>query len=150
MTKVMMMLGPYPFMLDTAPYQSMTRRSDYRWEQQDRIGRAPAQQFMGPGAGEITVTGEILPHFKGGLGQLPAMRKLAARGRPLLLVSGRGDVLGDWTITSIEETTEDHWADGAAGVITFTVTLREYGGDGIGVSAFIAAISAVMTVARLL
>lgn len=70
MTKVMMMLGAYPFMLDTAAYQKLKRVSTYRWKQQDRIGRKPGQQFVGPGADQITLQGEILPHWKGGYGQL--------------------------------------------------------------------------------
>lgn len=52
MTKVMM-LGFYPFMLDTAAYQTLKRKSEYRWEQHDRIGRKPAQQYVGPGADDI-------------------------------------------------------------------------------------------------
>lgn len=150
MTKVMMMLGPYPFMLDTAAPQTKTRRSEYRWQMQERIGRKPANQFLGAGRDEITLSGEILPHFAGGYAQLNAMRMLAGRGKPLLLVSGRGDVLGDWVITSIEEEESEFYADGAPGVIAFTMTISEYGGDRGGISALMAAISAIQTVARLL
>ncbi len=150
MTKVMMMLGPYPFMLRTAAPQTVTRRSDYRWERQDRIGRKPAQQFLGAGSDEITLSGEILPHFAGGYGQLDAMRLLAGRGKPLLLVSGLGNVLGDWVITSVEEEGSEFYSDGAPGAISFTMTIAEYGGDHGGISVLIAAISAVQTVSRLL
>lgn len=125
MTRVMMMLAPYPFMLRTAAPQTIARRSGYRWERQARIGRKPANQFLGAGLDEITLSGEILPHFAGGYGQLDAMRALAGCGKPLLLVSGRGHVLGEWGIT-------------------------EYGGDRGGISALIAAVSAIQTVAGLL
>lgn len=150
MTKVMMMLGPYPFMLRTAAPQTVARRSEYRWEQQDRIGRKPARQFLGAGSDEITLSGEILPHFAGGYGQLDAMRLLAGRGKPLLLVSGRGDVLGDWVIIGIEEEGSEFFSDGAPGAVAFTMTIAEYGGDRGGVRALMAAISAIQTVARLL
>lgn len=122
-----MLPGPYPFMLDTAAPQTTSRRSEYRWQRQDRIGRKPAHQFLGPGAGEITLSGEILPHFAGGYAQLDAMRLLAGRGRPLLLVSGRGDVPGDRVITEIAEENSEFFADGAPGVIGFTMTIAEYG-----------------------
>ena len=145
-----MMLGPYPFMLRTAAPQTVARRSDYRWQRQDRIGRKPAHQFLGAGADEITLSGEILPHFAGGYGQIDAMRLLAGRGKPLLLVSGRGDVLGDWVITGIEEEGSEFLADGTPGVIAFTMTIAEYGGDQGGISALVAAISAIQSVARLL
>lgn len=150
MTKVMMMLGPYPFMLRTAAPQTVSRASEYRWERQDRIGRKPAHQFLGAGADEITLAGEIIPHFMGGYSQLDAMRLLAGRGKPLLLVSGRGQVLGQWVITRMEEEGSDFWADGDPRVIGFTLTIAEYGGDRGGVSALIRAISAIQTVARLL
>lgn len=150
MTKVMMMLGAYPFMLRTAAPQTVARRSEYRWQRQDRIGRKPAQQFLGAGSDEITLSGDILPHFAGGYGQLDAMRALAGRGKPLLLVSGRGQVLGDWVITAIEEEGSEFFADGAPGAIAFTMTIAEYGGDRGGISALIAAISAIQTVTRLL
>lgn len=150
MTKVMMMLGPYPFMLHTAAPQTVARRSEYRWEQQDRIGRKPARQFLGAGSDEITLSGEILPHFAGGYGQLGAMRLLAGRGKPLLLVSGLGDVLGDWVITSVEEEGSEFFADGAPGAVAFTMTIAEYGADRGGISALMSAISAIQTIARLL
>lgn len=150
MTKVMMILGPYPFMLRTAAPGTIARRSEYRWAKQDRIGRKPAHQFMGGGADEITLTGEILPHFMGGFAQIDAMRALAKRGKPLLLVSGRGDVLGDWVITGIEQEDGDLWADGAPRVTNFVMKISEYGGDRGGIRALISAISAIQTVARLL
>ena len=78
------------------------------------------------------------------------MRLLAGRGHPLLLVSGRGDVLGDWAITGIEEEGSEFRADGTPGVIAFTMTITEHGGDRGGIGTLIAAISAIQTVARLL
>ncbi|MFT4015293.1 MAG: phage tail protein [Paracoccus sp. (in: a-proteobacteria)] len=146
----MMMLGPYPFMLHTAAPQTVARRSACRWEPQDRIGRKPARQFLGAGSDEITLTGEILPHFAGGYGQLDAMRLLAGRGKPLLLVSGLGDVLGEWVITRVEEEGSEFFADGAPGAVAFTMSIAEYGADQGGTSALVSAISAIQTIARLL
>ena len=145
-----MTLGPYPFMLRTAAPQQITRRSEYRWQQQDRIGRKPARQYLGQGSDEITLIGEILPHFAGGYGQLDAMRLLASRGKPQLLVSGRGNVLGQWVITQIEEEGSEFWADGDPRVIGFSMTIAEYGGDRGGIAALFQAISAIQTIARLL
>lgn len=145
-----MILGPYPFMLRTAAPQTITRRSEYRWVAQDRIGRKPGRQFLGAGSDEIMLSGEILPHFMGGFAQLDAMRLLAGRGRPLPLVSGRGHVLGDWVIMGIEEEGGEFWADGAPRRISFNMTIAEYGGDRGGIGALFSAISAIQTVARLL
>ena len=150
MTKVMMMLGAYPFMLNTAAYQQLKRSSTYRWRQQDRIGRKPAQQYVGPGADQITVQGEILPHWKGGYRQLDLMRAQAARGQPLVLLEGYGGfVLGDWVILKIEETKSELEANGAPRVIAFAITLKEYGDDRGGFDGLNLGLAALSTLARL-
>lgn len=150
MTKVMMMLGAYPFMLDTAAYQRLKRVSTYRWKQQDRIGRKPAQQYVGPGADQITVTGEILPHWKGGYHQLDLMRAQADRGKPLVLLEGYGGfVLGDWVILKVEETKSELMGDGSPRVIAFSLTLKEYGGDEGGFGGLALGLAALSTLARL-
>ena len=150
MTKVMMMLGAYPFMLDTAAYQTLKHSSSWRWKEQDRIGRKPAQQYVGPGADQVTVQGEILPHWKGGYQQIAAMRAQADLGRPLLMLEGYGGhVLGDWVILKIDETKSELMGDGSPRVIAFSMTLKEYGGDGGGFGALIAGLAALSTLARL-
>ena len=50
MTDVLMLLGNFAFHLRTAAYDELKRVSSYRWAAQDRIGRKPAQQFLGTGA----------------------------------------------------------------------------------------------------
>lgn len=151
MAKVMMMLGFYPFMLDTAAYRQLKRGSEYRWQQMDRIGRKPAQQFIGPGADQITLSGEILPEWKGGRHQVDLMRAQAGRGKPLALLEGYGGfILGTWVILKVEETKSELRSDGAPRVIAFSVTLKEYGEDGGGGGALAQGLAAVSTLARLL
>jgi phage tail protein len=150
MTKVMMMLGAYPFMLDTAAYQTLKRSSSYRWKEQARIGRKPGQQYIGPGADQVTLQGEILPHWKGGYGQIDAMRAQAARGKPLMMLEGYGGyVLGDWVILKIDETKSELMGNGAPRAIAFSMTLKEYGADQGGFGALNTGLAALSTLARL-
>lgn len=150
MTDVLMMLGDFAFHLRAAPYQELQRTSTYRWAAQDRIGRKPAQQYLGPGSTEITLTGEILPHFNGGFDQLDTIRTAAAKGKPLLMVDGRGNVWGDFVVTQVDETNSDLYADGAPRAQSFTITLVEYGPDLGAVSKLGQAVSVLSTLARLL
>jgi len=146
----MMMLGAYPFMLETAAYQQIRRVSQYRWRELGRVGRKPAQQFMGPGADQITLRGEILPHWKGGAHQVEAMRGQAAIGKPLVLLEGHGGfVIGTWVITRIDETKEELMGDGNPRLIKFSMTLKEYGEDDAGANGLGQAISALSALARL-
>lgn len=100
---VMMQLGSFQFSVNTAAYQELRRRTAYTWASQDRFGRSPNLQFTGPGEDTITLSGVIYTEYRGGIGQLDAMRGMASRGMPLLLVDGYGRLLGRWAILSVEE-----------------------------------------------
>lgn len=136
MDSVLMLLGGvdgFLFSTNTAAYQRLRRASRWRWTTQDRIRNAPAYQYLGSGPDEQTLSGLLLPHYKGGLGQIDRLRELAQHGRPLLLVAGfpsRGDILGNWCIRSIEETQTEFTADGAPLKIDFRLTLVAYGDAG--------------------
>ncbi|MEI5579624.1 phage tail protein, partial [Streptomyces brasiliscabiei] len=62
-----------------------------------------APQFVGRGEFKRSLNGVIYPEYKGGLRQVDAMAAQAGLGQPLQLVSGIGEVLGFWCITSIRE-----------------------------------------------
>mgnify|MGYP001028384525 CR=1 FL=1 len=146
-----MMLGAYPFMLNTAAYQQLKRNADYRWKELDRIGRKPAQQYIGPGADQITLEGEILPHWKGGTAQVDVMRAQASLGVPLVLLEGYGGfVLGTWVILKINETKSELMGDGTPRVINFSMTLKEYGEDQARIGGLGLGLAAVATLARLI
>lgn len=126
---VMMALGTFRFGVNSASYQTWRRSASYRWEQLDRAGRAPALQFLGPDVEEVTMSGVILPHFRGGLRQVEGMRLVARTGQPFMLVDGLGWVWDRWVITRVEETKTLFLADGAPRQIDFQLTVRAYGGD---------------------
>ncbi|MCC5807239.1 MAG: phage tail protein [Opitutales bacterium] len=125
----MMTLGEYAFAMDTAAYEALARRTVWRWPEQGRAGRAPALQFTGPGEDTLTLEGTLYPAFRGGLGQLDAMRAEAGRGLPLLLMGGDGRVLGRWAVESVEERQRVFLPGGAPKRVDFTLSLRFYGDD---------------------
>lgn len=131
MASVMMGLGAFRFAIDTAAYQQLQRTSEYRWESQDRIGRAPAMQFIGAGHETFTLEGIIYPHFKSGLGQLDLMRAQAGLGVPLTLVSGFGRIFGFFVIMTVDETQTFFLANGMPRKQEFSLELKSYGTDGL-------------------
>ncbi|GIX31356.1 MAG: tail assembly protein [Porticoccaceae bacterium] len=142
MSDVLMTLGDgaatFRFAIDTAAYQWLTRRTEWRWPAQDRLWNDPARQFTGKGTDEITLEGVILPAFRGGLGQVKAMRELAdvalrdgSAARPLTLVTGYGEVLGEWVITSIEEDQPVIGERGTPLEQRFRLTLAAYARDAV-------------------
>lgn len=128
--RYMLALGPFRFEVGTLAHQSLDRSRAYRWPKQDRIGRLPASQFVGPDLPAITLEGVVYPTFAGGLDQVDEMAALAAEGVPYLLVDGLGWVHGYWCITSVTDKRTTFMRDGQAKKIDFTISLQAYGEDG--------------------
>lgn len=124
---MMLALGPYRFSLNTSAYQSLKRSSEYRWPSIERIGKEPLLQAIGPGCDYIDLDSVIYPHFRGGLGQINAMRDSAQKQEPLMLINGQGNVMGRFVITQIEESQNTFLADGAPRKIEFILSLERYG-----------------------
>ncbi len=129
MSQVMMMLGAYPFMIETAAYDQLIRESSWRWKTQARIGRKPASQYLGPDAQTINMNGFVLPEFAGGQTQMGQIRTAGDGGEPLKLVDGRGYVWGDFVITNLTETQSYFMPTGAPKRIDFQISLQEYGDE---------------------
>lgn len=132
MRTYMARLGSFQFGMDTAAFNELKRASAWRWEAKNRIGRAPAMQSTGRDADTITLSGVIFPHWRGGLGQMAALRAMAGTGDPQPLVyafENSGQYCGRWCITAVEETRTVLFDNGQPRRIEFSLTLREYGED---------------------
>jgi len=127
----LLMLGGFKFSLNTAAFQQMERSTSWRWSAQERVGAHDALQFTGPADDRITLPGVIYPDFKGGAGQLDAMRALGGQGHPLRLVAATGEMLGLWVIESVAETASEFKADGKPRKQEFSLTIRKFGDDNL-------------------
>ncbi len=120
---VMMAVGPYRFSLSTAAYQQLERESSWRWASVDLLGARPQQQYIGPNADTVRMSGAIYPHFRGGLGQVDQMRAAAGGGEPLTVVDGTGRNWGRWAIRSVRETQATFFSNGTPRRIDFEIEL---------------------------
>lgn len=120
---------PYFFNLDTAAFDELRRSTEFRWASQERLSRRPAQQAVGMGDEKITLKGAIFPGFKGGLKQLDTLRAIGAKLEPLSLVTGYGDVLGNWCLKNIEEEQSALMQGGIPRKQGFTLEFVRYGDD---------------------
>ncbi|MDE0628295.1 MAG: phage tail protein [Bryobacterales bacterium] len=129
-TESLMTLGGYVFGTDSAAYDEMRRAAEYRWAAQDRIGRPPARQWLGPGGETVELSGTIYPVRRRAEEELAALRAEAAKGEPLRLMLGTGEILGLWTIERIQETGTVFLPGGVPRKVGFSVRLAWYGEDG--------------------
>lgn len=120
---------PYYFNLDTAAFDQLRRQTRFRWAGQERLRRENAQQAVSLDEETINIRGAIFPGFKGGLGQLQALRGIGRQLLPLSLTTGYGEVLGTWCLTRIEEEQGALLPGGIPRKQGFTLEFVSYGQD---------------------
>ncbi|WP_453971096.1 phage tail protein [Amorphus sp. MBR-141] len=121
-----MALGDYRFSVEAGGLQKIRRRTRWRWPSQDRIGMAPARQFVGPGEEEISIDVTIFPQYRGGVGQVAQMRAQAGLGVPMILVDGTGVFWGRYVIERVGEERGVFFGNGAPRKIEFDLDLARY------------------------
>jgi phage protein U len=115
---VMLSLGSYRFSLSTAAYQALERNAEWRWPQQDVIGRFPVRQWVGPGNRTVTLKGLVLPAHKGLLGlpnlisRVPEIAQALGHVATIQSILQRGNInllaLGDgkWQLDALRQDAE--------------------------------------------
>ncbi|MFR0674652.1 phage tail protein [Enterobacterales bacterium AW_CKDN230030176-1A_HGKHYDSX7] len=120
---------PYYFNLDTAAFDELRRQTAYRWAGQERLGRSIAQQAVGLGEDKLSLKGVIYPGHKGGIRQLDTLRSIGRNLQPLNLVTGYGQVLGNWCLQNVEEDQSNLLAGGIPRKQAFSLEFVSYGND---------------------
>lgn len=120
---------PYYFNLDTAAFDELSRSTAFRWANQERLGRRPAQQAIGMGDEKLTIKGAIFPTFKGGFKQLDTLRSIGQQLKPLGLVTGYGASLGNWCLVNLNEDQSHLLQGGIPRKQSFTLEFARYGDD---------------------
>ena len=120
---------PYYFNLDTAAFDELRRQATYRWAGQERLRRSVAQQAVGLGEEKITLKGAIFTHHKGGIKQLGVLRSIGRNLQALKLVTGYGEVLGDWCLVNVDEEQSHLLSGGIPRKQGFTLEFVSYGND---------------------
>lgn len=120
---------PYYFNLDTAAFEELRRQTAFRWAGQERLSRSIAQQAVGQGEDKISIKGVIYPGHKGGLKQLDTLRSIGRNLQALSLVTGYGEVLGNWCLLSVEEEQSSLLAGGIPRKQSFSLEFVSYGDD---------------------
>lgn len=128
--------GEFLFRADGVAAKTISREASYRWPALDRLWNDPAVQFTGAGAETMQITAEMLPLWRDtGTRQPERLRSLAraalsqAEPEPFTLVTGTGDVLGEWVILDMEETVDPIGPGGAPLAQRVQLRLQRYTRD---------------------
>jgi phage protein U len=123
-----MALGPYAFEALGFSFEEQARRVDTSWATVDVAYRLDALHWTGPKSDQFTIRGCLFPEAFGGQASLDGLIAASYAGRPLMLVTRSGNIGGLHVIQSIEQTRSHIRGDGLARKVTYSITLRRYGG----------------------
>lgn len=119
----MLALGPFPFGVSTAGYESLRRSMQFKHAAAVRVGERDAFQRLGPGEESITITGVIAPEVTGQLASITQLEAMGRGGESYVLVDGTGYVYGVYHIDSLETDQSHHLDDGTPQRVGFSLTL---------------------------
>ncbi|RFU89058.1 MULTISPECIES: phage tail protein [Citrobacter] len=121
---MMMILGMFVFMLKTVPYQELQYQQQWRHASNNRVGKRPTLQFLGPDTDTITLSGVLMPFITGGNLSLLSLQLMAETGKGWPLIEGSGTIYGMYVIESINQTRSEFFSNGPARKIEFTIALK--------------------------
>lgn len=126
-------LGPYQFQALGFHMTDLTRDLQTPWAEIDVAMRFDALHWTGPKSDSVTIKGVLFPEEFGGMAALNGIAASAKAGRPLMLVTGAGDVGGRFVVTALTEDWSFIDAAGRPRRDAYQITLRRYhGASGLG------------------
>ena len=129
MNSTLMCLGQFVFGLQSLAYEELKRSSSWRHPNSSRVGARAARQFVGVGDDTVTLSGWIAPELTGKYWSIAALRAMGDIGMPYALVTGTGEVLGQFVIENLNETGTLHYQDGTPRRIAFDLQLTRVDDD---------------------
>lgn len=126
---MMMILGMFPFIRETLPYDQLQHKMAWRHPSNSRVGARPASQFLGPDDETVSLAARLLPAITGGPLTIAMLQSMATSGRAFPLIEGTGWFYGLFVIESIDTTRSVFFRDGAARAIDCTINLKRVGDD---------------------
>lgn len=132
-------MGPTPIALGSYQFQALgfhmsdlSRELQTPWSEIDVAMRFDALHWTGPKSDSVTISGVLFPEEFGGMGSLHGIAASARAGRPLMLVTGAGDVGGRFVVISVSEDWSFIDDNGRPRRDAYKIQLKRYVTSGIG------------------
>lgn len=123
--------GPFIFMLQSLPFQTQARSTEWRHPNQDVLGTRPTRQFVGVGPETLDISGVLFPEITGGTLSIELLRQLCDEGKPYPFIQGTGEVLGMYVCTKLTDTRTFLQKNGRALKIEFSFNLSRISSENI-------------------
>ena len=101
--QVLMSLGKYKFYIGKNTFDTLSKKSSYRWNEVEKIANRSSLQFGGVDCPTITLDCIIFAKLneKSPVLLVEELENEASKGLPMVLIDSNGKNFGRWVITSI-------------------------------------------------
>jgi hypothetical protein len=123
MAYTLMAFGPFAFGMQTAAYDELRRRMQFKHGAAVRVGERDSYQYLGVGEENITLSGTVAPGVTGTLASITQLETMGKGGQAYVLVDGAGYIYGVYFIDSLESTQRSIFEDGTPRRVDFSLTL---------------------------
>lgn len=130
--KIQMMWGFFPFSLESLPYEQFSKKTNYKYGSNSRVGTRDAQQFLGAGDETIVLSGKLLPMITGGRNAVELLKLQASSGKPFPLIERTGRIHGNYICVNTNEVARQFEHTGAPHIVDFTLEFKRVGDDLLG------------------
>lgn len=128
-------LGYFPFIRSTIPFQEISETKNYHHPTHATVGGMnKPSQFTG-GETTLTINAQLRPEITGGNMSISLLEKMADTGQPWPLILGRGKFMGSYVITKISKTETELMHDGKPRSISFAMDLLKVSDQPFGLKA---------------
>lgn len=129
MFSAMAAYGMFVFGIQSLPYLTFERSTNWRYPKNSRIGRRASVQYLGPGDDIITLSGTLYPEITGGRISLAMVRYMADDAKAWPLILGNGISLGMYVIEDLQESNTEFFSNGVPRKIDFNLKLTRSDDD---------------------
>jgi phage protein U len=116
-------LGDIEFSLPEGSFTQIERRTSWRVDVPDPITGLGTPDVRGRASDELRLTGAVFPGISGHLDSVDRLRDAGDAGEPLLLVDGEGTIYGEWVVSSVEESRQEHLPTGIPRKMSWVLVL---------------------------
>lgn len=115
-----------PLRIQVAPFSvsDVSERGSTDYAAKPVVGIEPPLEYVGEGANELSLSGQLFPQAIGGLTELEVLRQMRTSGKPQYVMRGDGRPLGWFAITSADARHGYLDAHGVGKQIEVSVSLR--------------------------
>lgn len=123
MTRIMAMIGDFPFTIEKKPFNKFSRTKEYNFAEIPKVNYYTGEQSIGKDTETLNISGQLIT-IRSGLNPLEKLYQIADKKQSVPFIFGYGEVLGDFKIIKVQEDNSLFLEDGKSVKVDFSIEMK--------------------------